>query len=186
MEKKPASLTQKLVAVQGDMRAIKKTETNPHFKSKFYDINSLIAELKPILIKHGVLVVQPIVSIVTEGRAQNAIQTEVIDTDSDVRFTSTMILPDLADPQKTGGAITYFRRYALTSFFLLEGEEDTDGNTAAPVKEFQLKGDAAPRCATCGGPTAVSSKTGKSYCKNLCWKNPKKEMVIDVDDDMPF
>ena len=59
-------------------------------------------------------------------------------------ITSCMALPDLTDPQKIGSAITYFRRYSLTSLLSLQCEVDDDGNKASkpteiPVKEWLTK-----------------------------------------------
>jgi hypothetical protein len=39
------------------------------------------------------------------------------------------VLPENSDPQKMGSTITYFRRYALQSLFLLQAEDD-DGHSA--------------------------------------------------------
>jgi hypothetical protein len=69
-------------------------------------------------------VIQPLDNV--EGRP--AITTTIMDTESlDTEFSSTVTLPDIADPQKMGSAITYYRRYALQSLFLLQAQDD-DGN----------------------------------------------------------
>ena len=43
---------------------------------------------------------------------------------------SSIPLGDITDPQKLGGAITYYRRYTLQSLLGLQAEDD-DGNTAS-------------------------------------------------------
>ena len=54
-----------------------------------------------------------------------------------------MPLPDLQDPQKMGSAITYYRRYALQSLFLLQTQDDDgEGAKTAPKqtkKDYQNK-----------------------------------------------
>jgi len=47
-------------------------------------------------------------------------------------------LPEAPDAQKYGSAITYFRRYALQSLFLLEAEDD-DGNNAVKKPAQKVK-----------------------------------------------
>jgi hypothetical protein len=41
-------------------RHVIKTATNPFFKSKYFDINSLIEQVDPLLEKNGLLLLQPI------------------------------------------------------------------------------------------------------------------------------
>lgn len=181
------NLYAKLLLIQKDIKALKKDEPNPFYKSHYFTVDSLIAGLRPIISKHGVVVIQPIVNL--DGK--NLLSTEVIDAESGDRLVATMTLPDIADPQKLGAAITYFRRYALTSLFLIEGEEDDDGNKtskAVPTKEFHLTPDAstAQKCAACNGPTKWSANKGKYYCASLCWKNPKQKLSSANTDDIPF
>jgi hypothetical protein len=50
--------------------------------------------------------------------------TEKQEKDTLVAIRYTCPLPELADAQKAGSAITYFRRYALQSLLALEAEDD--------------------------------------------------------------
>lgn len=119
-------LAERLFDIQCEVEAISKSKTNPFLKNKYADINDIIDHLKPLLNKHGVLVIQPLVTL--EGRLH--LRTLVIG--SNETLTYDCILPEQTDPQKLGGLITYFRRYALQSLFLLEAEDD-DGNKASHV-----------------------------------------------------
>lgn len=120
----------KLLEVQKEVAPIKKTEDNPFFKSKYFDVNSILAALKPVLSKHGLVLTQ---AIQTQGE-RNVLNTVVANAENSESITSTIYLPDATDPQKFGSAVTYYRRYALQSLFALEAEDD-DGNMAAqPVK----------------------------------------------------
>lgn len=117
----------KLLAAQKEIGAIKKESSNPFFKSKYFDINAILAEVKPILNKHGLVIIQPL--NVVEGK--NCLSTAILNSeDGKVVVESTVLLPEGLDPQKTGSAITYFRRYALQSLLALEAEDD-DGNEAS-------------------------------------------------------
>ncbi len=131
----------KLLEVQKEVAPIKKTEDNPFFKSKYFDVNAILAALKPILSAHGLVLTQ---GIEVHENGRNVLNTSVNDVDGVGAIQSSIYLPDAADPQKFGSAVTYYRRYALQSLFALEAEDD-DGNVAAhanpllrPVGETKL------------------------------------------------
>ena len=117
----------KLLNVQREVGAIAKDASNPFFKSNYFDINGLLKELKPILNKEGLVVLQPL----TELNGKLALATLVIDAESGEKISESICpLPETQDAQKAGSAITYFRRYSLQSLFLLEAKDD-DGNDAS-------------------------------------------------------
>lgn len=113
----------KLLKVQAEIEPIAKDSLNPHFKNKYFDINSLLAVVKPVLTANQLVLMQPIIGEILYTRIYDAESAEVIES----QFT----LPQLPDMQKLGGAISYARRYALVSLLALEGDDD-DGNTAKP------------------------------------------------------
>lgn len=119
----------KLLQFQQAVGKISKDSTNPFFKSKYFDINTLLEEVKPLLNELGLVLVQSLSHI--DGHS--AIKTELYDADSeDVMplISSTTPLPENTDPQKMGSAITYFRRYAIQSMLCLQADDD-DGNSAS-------------------------------------------------------
>lgn len=120
------TIYQKFLKVQEEVGAIKKTEKNPFFNSKYFDVNGILAALKPVLTKNGLVLIQP---LRYEGN-NLLLETRLIDSFDGQEISATTILPALIDSQKQGSAITYFRRYALQSFFALEAEDD-DANTAS-------------------------------------------------------
>ena len=123
--------TNKLLEVQREVGKIKKTKTNPFFKSKYADINDYLDALKPILEKHGLGVLQPIQTTIAGNNAYSNITTLIVDNATGENLgESEFLLPQLDDPQKMGSAITYYRRYALQSLFALEASDD-DGNFAS-------------------------------------------------------
>jgi hypothetical protein len=128
----------KLLEIQKEIGAIKKDATNPFYKSKYFDINSLLEQVKPILNKHGIVLLQGLTNV----NGNLALETVLLDSDADkgdlekIRFVCP--LPETADAQKAGSAITYFRRYALQSLLALEAEDD-DGNSAKPPLKVQAK-----------------------------------------------
>jgi hypothetical protein len=113
----------KLYALQNELGAISKDATNPFYDSKYFDINSLIGQLKPLLQKHNLVLLQPI--------NNNQVRTVIYDLDGG-SVESSMELPTNLNAQKLGSAITYFRRYTLTSLLALQAVDD-DGNLAAKL-----------------------------------------------------
>jgi hypothetical protein len=113
---------EKLLLVQKEIGAIKKDQTNPHFKNSYFDINSLLATVKPVLNKHGLIVMQ----LLTHIEGKPALET-IIMGDEGGRISAITPLPEGLDAMKMGAAITYFRRYAIVSLLALEAE-DNDGS----------------------------------------------------------
>lgn len=125
------NIYEKLLEAQKEIGAIKKESDNPFFHSKYFDINAILREVKPILNKNGLLLTQAI--ILKEGK--NVLTTDIDSTEKEEQgIRSEILLPEGLDPQKMGSAITYFRRYAIQSFLALEAEDD-DGNSASGKTE---------------------------------------------------
>lgn len=126
MQEETNSVYAKLLKFQEEVGAVKKDSDNPFFHSKYADINSYLKVIKPVLTKVGLVLIQPI--RVTEGKS--FLSTVVIDPDTGDKIDSYLVLPELADVQKLGGVITYYRRYEIQSLLALEAEDD-DGNVAS-------------------------------------------------------
>ena len=116
------NIYQKLHLAKQSMGKVIKNATNPHLKRNYADINSIIDTVEPILLDHGLLLIQPV--------KDDKVYTIVVDIESGDRFESFMQLPVITDAQKLGGAITYFRRYTLVSLLSLQAVDD-DGHEAS-------------------------------------------------------
>ena len=127
MTNKKVSIYNKLYKVQREIGAISKDSTNPFYKSKYFDINSLIKQVTPILEKHKLLLLQPI----KDGEQYSII----FDLDGG-SVESSLKLPTDLDAQKIGSAITYYRRYTLQSLLGLQAEDD-DGNVASGKHNYK-------------------------------------------------
>lgn len=127
--KKPTSLVEKLFECQKEFTAITKDATNDYFKSNYFDINALLRVVKPILSRNGIVLMQPVGMAGQE--CVPTIHTILISAEDPTdKIEYVTPLPKFGDPQKQGGAVTYFRRYALVSMLGLEAEDD-DGNLAS-------------------------------------------------------
>ena len=127
------SIYKKLFEAKKEIGAITKDAKNPFFKSNYFDINSLLREVEPILQKHGLLLLQPI--------SNGAVTTVIYDVETDNKnyMSSCIALPDLKDPQKLGSAITYYRRYTLQSLLGLQAEDDDGNKASAGVNRVSLE-----------------------------------------------
>lgn len=123
MENKPfnRSLWSKLHMAKMNIGKVAKNATNPHFKKTYADINALLETVEPILHENGLVLLQPV--------KDHIVFTQIVDVDSGDMVESWMQLPDITDPQKLLGAITYFRRGTLQSLLALQSVDD-DGNSA--------------------------------------------------------
>jgi len=121
MKENSLTLWQKLHLAKQQIGKVAKNATNPHFKKSYADINALLNAVEPILLEHGLILLQPIVG--------TDVVTRIIDIDSGDMVESYMTLPLITDPQKVLGAVTYFRRGTLQSLLSLQAVDD-DGNGA--------------------------------------------------------
>ena len=103
-----------------------KNKSNPHFKSKFADLGSVIDAIKPALIENGLWFSQ--VSYDLDNHA--AIETVIIHSSGEYISCGLVSVPvSKADAQGFGSALTYARRYSLSAAFGVAPEDD-DANAA--------------------------------------------------------
>ena len=116
------SIYKKLFEAKKEIGKISKDSENPFFKSKYFDINKLLEHVEPILAKHELIVIQPI--------KDGLVNTCIVDITDGSMIESSLLLPNVTDPQKLGSAITYYRRYTLQSLLGLQSEDD-DANAVS-------------------------------------------------------
>ena len=127
-----ANINEKLFKLQQEIGTISKDANNPFYKSKYFDINSLIKQLQPLLKKNRLLLLQPI--------EEDMVYSKLICVDGSGGVISALKLPDINDPQKLGSAITYYRRYTLASLLGLQSVDDdanlTIGSSKSPANDL--------------------------------------------------
>jgi len=118
----------KLLEVKKQIGVLAKNAKNPFFKSQYLDLHDLLTAVEPLLHEQGLILLQPI--------KDNKVCSCIYDSEtSTMLIDSSIDLPNIADPQKLGSAITYFRRYTLKSLLSIS-EVDDDGNLASrPVNK---------------------------------------------------
>lgn len=124
-------LAKSLSKFQGEVNNPANTASNPFYKSKYAPLNEVLNTVRPILSKYGLSVIQ---SAKTEG--SDAIITTMLLHESGewIEFESLSLKSSKNDAQGIGSAITYGRRYALSTALGISSEDDDDGNAAIDGK----------------------------------------------------
>ena len=115
-----------LMDARADIQPIKKSGTNPHFKSKYATLEGVIEAVTEPLSKHGFLLIHRS----TQNEHGMTITTELLHETGEGFATSIPLVLGKNDMQGLGSAITYARRYGIMSLLNLPAEDD-DGNQAA-------------------------------------------------------
>jgi hypothetical protein len=122
-------IAEALAQARGNFKPIKKDRTNPFFKSKYADLETVIAATAPALATQGVVVIQS-----PSTTERTVMVTTLLAHSSGEWLESDLTLPADQDnkfnAQTVGSAITYTRRYALLGMLNVSAEDDDDGNAA--------------------------------------------------------
>lgn len=114
-----------LSKAQGQIDAASKASTNPHFKSKYADLNSLREAIREPLGVNDLAILQ----FPRSHSGSVEVETMVVHKSGEF-FSETLSMPvGQNTAQAFGSALTYCRRYALASILNLAAEDD-DGNAA--------------------------------------------------------
>lgn len=118
-----------LAAAQGEMTHAEKDRENPHFKSVYATLASVLEACRPALSKHKIAIIQ---RPTTVGKVVT-VETMLVHESGQYISAACSSEARGADPQSIGSAITYLRRYALMSMVAIapdddDAEEATRGN----------------------------------------------------------
>lgn len=165
-----ANLAAALVAAQADIKAVGKDSVNPHFKSKFASLDSIIDMVRPALAKHGLAVVQGATLPESHDGILIGFTVEtMLVHKSGEWITNGAVLPMVkADPQGAGAAMTYGRRYSLAALLSISTDEDDDGNHASvPSTRGAERSNGAPNTANKSNPADKLMPFGKTKGQRL-------------------
>lgn len=130
LERRPVSdkenIASAYVAAFAKIGVAMKDANNPHFKSKYADITSVINTIKPALAEHGLAFIQT-PQATTDGVT---VLTTLHHASGETMDLGSLFVPVARkDAQGFGSAMTYARRYALLCAFGVPTDDD-DGNDA--------------------------------------------------------
>jgi hypothetical protein len=105
-------------------------KTNPHFKSQYADLASVLNAVRPALSKHGIAIMQ------MSGMEEAGVVLYTRLTHSSGQWIQSVYPVTISQKhQDIASAMTYAKRISLSAMAGVAGEDDDDGNAAnnAPV-----------------------------------------------------
>jgi hypothetical protein len=129
-----------LSKAQAEIKGAVKDSTNPHFKSRYADLESVIEAVKQPFFKFGLSFVQSV-----EG---DALVTTICHASGGTITSRVPLIIGKNDMQGVGSAITYARRYGLAAAAGVS-QTDDDGNAACEAPRA-MQSPVAKQWATVG------------------------------------
>ena len=126
-EERPRTIADALAAAQAELTDPAKDSVNPHFKSRYADLATVLKTVRPVLAKHGIAVTQT-TRVEDDGRVLLVTRLHWHDEEIVGYYP---VSPTKNDPQGLGSAMTYARRYTLQAMVGVAADEDDDGNAAS-------------------------------------------------------
>lgn len=124
------SIAAKLPKVMLELPDLSSDSLNPHYRTKYVSLNAMVSAIRPVLVKHDIALLQPV-----EG---DRVVTRLVDAEDGDSIESWLPLPpEIVDPQKIGGIITYYRRYTLAALLAIAVDVDDDGNSVGGDRSRQ-------------------------------------------------
>ena len=126
-------LSEALAKAQGEMKPASFDAQNPHFRSKYATLASIMEACRAALSQNQIAVVQ----------GTSVIEDRVIVTTMLVHASGEFVSDQLSmniikdSPQAIGSAITYARRYSLASLVGVVSDQDDDAEAAMPKENAQ-------------------------------------------------
>jgi len=150
---------------------------NPHFGSPYASLSSVIDAIKPALQSRGLWFVQTIHN--TPGFA--SVETIIMHSSGEALSCGITAVPYTKnDAQGYGSALTYSKRYSLSSAFGVVADDDDDGNEASPPPQSQTAKKAPTPQPDFTPP--LSSQEIKLLAKKAAARLSSEDYLIDEGD----
>jgi len=179
MERSPSiqNLTQGLAKFHAMVGRISKDAKNPFFKSNYASLPHIITEVSEPLEKAGL--------ILSQFPNGDGLTTMLIHAESGEFISATYTLQVVRqnDPQAQGSAISYARRYAITSVLNLAISDDDAEAAMRPVRQAQVPSKVPPTEAQFAGivqylnGTPEQQKTAKEALKKYTLTKDQTEIL---------
>jgi hypothetical protein len=121
-------ISEALSKAQGQIKPAAFDATNPHFKSKYATLASIMEAARPALSANGIAVIQ---GTSVEGDPIRVKVTTILAHVSGEWIKDSLSIKPMADTaQAVGSAISYSKRYLFSAMVGIVGDEDDDGEAA--------------------------------------------------------
>lgn len=140
---------------------------------KYADLSSILDQVKPVLQKHGLAITQ---TSSDDGNGKVGVTTTLLHESGEyISDTLRLPIPEMkgtTSTQAAGAALTYARRYAISSILNIAADEDTDAATnekTTPKSGFvskpkYTKPDPIMEATSCPSCHAPNGKPHASTC----------------------
>jgi hypothetical protein len=171
------NLTQSLAKFHAMVGKISKDAKNPFFKSNYASLPHIITEITEPLEKAGL--------VLSQFPNGDGLTTILIHAESGEFISATYTLQVVRqnDPQAQGSAISYARRYAITSVLNLAISDDDAEAAMKPLRQAPVPTKVAPTDQQFAGivqylnGTPEQQKTAKEALKKYNLTNDQKEII---------
>jgi hypothetical protein len=169
-------LAKALCSVQGKLRPAIKDAKNPFFKSNYADLNSVWDSCRQLLTENGLSIAQ------LNQVAENGVIVEtVLMHESGEWISGEMFLPlTKQDAQSVGSAVTYGRRYGLSSIVGIVADEDDDASAASPRTVNQQNVKQMPYSNATNKPKAAPVASAEASSEWPCGAQLQRE-ILDLE-----
>jgi ERF superfamily len=147
-------ITAALITAKAQFNPIHKNKVNPHFKSKYATLDEILEAIAPALLANNLLLIQP--TLVKDNLT--VLKTLLIHAESGEQLASELTIPAIADPQKLGAAMTYYRRFSVCSLLAIAPDDDDDGTTAKATTTVKTTSSLPKAVASSGDERLLSQR----------------------------
>ncbi len=149
-----------LVKAQAAMKPASMNKVNPHFKSRYADLSSVIESIRKPLTDNGLAFTQTV-----HFEVENTLYlwTTLLHT-SGQWLRAEYPLPTNATPQQLGSALTYARRYSLSAITGTAADDDLDGEGTSDLVQAKQSFN-EKRIPMVGKP---NEDNWNMFCRSLC------------------
>lgn len=155
-----SKISSALIKAQQEIKVAIYDATNPHFRSKYASLGSVVEACKEALNKNKIVFIQG--SHSDKDLPKMICVTTRLLHESGEYIEDTIAVPYVQDtPQALGSSLTYARRYGLSALLGIVSDEDDDGNSGTVE---------APRAITPPQPKKLSKIDKQKKLSNLALK----------------
>lgn len=175
------ALAEALAKAQSQMRHASKDSKNPHFRSTYADLASVLDAAREPLTKNGLSISQ-LPSFDSRGVV---VKTILLHTSGEYLWTSLAVPVPKDNAQGVGSAITYARRYSLSAIVGI-AQDDDDGNaaSASPARQPNDDGAEKKRILSAVGDECkrlrLTAEDIQQWCADYGASNPREMALSDL------